>query len=93
MVEAVLSRPEYKPTQGRKAVPWRVQYATEIAWAFWLRLEIEPTATRKSAVIDESAFESVLRICLRAVSDKTMDVHRPAVDALSRIKERKTSER
>lgn len=93
MAGAVLSRPEYKPTQGRKAVPWRVQYATEIAWVFWLRLGTEPTATRKSAVIDESVFESVLRICLRAVGDKTMDVHRPAVDALSRIKERNTSEK
>lgn len=93
MAKAILDRPEHTPPRGRKAPPWRVQYAAEIAWVFWLRLGVEPTATQAGDVTDEeSIFESVLRICLRGVGDKTQHVHRVAVAALRRIKERKRAE-
>ena len=87
MVEAILDRPEHKPKRGPKEEPWRVQFATEIAWVYWLRLDVEPTATQAGdAATEESAFESVLRVCFRAVGIKIKYVHRPAVDAMSRIK-------
>jgi hypothetical protein len=80
--------PEHQPKRGRKAAPWRVQYAVEVALVFREVLEIKPTATRESVVARESVFESVFRVCLRAVGDEISDVHAPAAAAIRRIKEK-----
>ena len=88
MMDAILSRPEHQPKRGRKAAPWRVQYAVEVALSFRSMLEMEPTATRGGDVAKESVFVSVFRVCLRAVGDEISDVHAPAAAAIRRIKEK-----
>jgi hypothetical protein len=93
MAKAILDSPAHRPRRGRKATPWRVQYAVEVALAFQSVLEVEPTATRKTEVAKESVFESAFRICLRAVGDGITDVHEPAKDAIRRIKEGKKPEK
>ena len=86
MAEAMLG----KPARGPKKKLWREQFATEIAWVFWLRIGIEPTATQAGdAAKDDSAFESVLRICLHAVGVNLKSVHKLALAAMENIKVQK----
>ena len=93
MMDAILSRPEHQPKRGRKAAPWRVQYAVEVALAFRSMLEMEPTATREGGLANESVFVSVFRVCLRAVGDEISDVYAPAAAAIRRIKEKNKPEK
>ena len=93
LMDAILSRPEHQPKRGRKAAPWRVQYAVEVALAFRSMLEMEPTATRGGDLAKESVFVSVLRVFLRAVGDEIADVHAPAAEAIRRIKEKNKPEK
>ena len=90
MAEVILS----KPARGQRKERWRERIATEIAWVFWLRLDVEPTATQaEDDLAEDSAFESVLKICFRALGMNVANVHRPALAAMKSIKVQKRSKK
>lgn len=80
-----------KIERGRPEVHWRVEFATVIAWNYLEILKVDPTATQKTEVTEESAFESVLRICFQAAGVKLKNVHKLALAAIRQLKVQQSS--